>query len=738
MFINQAKGFAMTIDSHYIPAFSIEDVLLDKDTGAPLSGGLVYFEQDNQRGVLKPVYQITGTSPNYSYTQLPNPMVLSAIGTFEDSLSNPTIPYFFPYDADVNAEYYYVRVTSSVDVPQFAREAQPYISTSGMDSVSSAFENEISNPQFAEVLFDTSSSTYVYNFNAAVQEVVNIAPDWDIVVSCTAAGTVTVSQLTPAGSLNVITNPGTILSITSAGLSRLRLRQRIYGSPNLWGSGFIAASFVAKTYSGGAVGLTLYYSQSNGVVIDEPIVTATLLGDGLYAAHPGSASIPMSDSTEFFPNSYIDIEFDIPLSVHIDITSLIVAMTGDVSIDNITYNEDTQNRQIDHLFHYYKPQLEFKPIPSLLVGWDFPLNPAQALGDNVTLNTTAAYIWDQTICQSVVGNIAVARSAFSSGFEATTANNLEAFYMLQYLDGNQAREILGNKLSVNVNAFRSQTGGAVICKVYLYSGRSVSTFPTLPTTIGTIDASGIFTLTAANWSLIPRGNLGQASGALSIVSAGDYTQLNDVEDLQFNGWELDDSTQISDTTKFAIVVTFSCPTAGTVVTADSISLVKGDVSTRPSAQTFNQVLSDCQYYYEKSYNNTTVPGNAAGGGLVAQQVTSPMTGSMATGVISVIPRSFGFQYNTIKRTTAPLITLYSPQTGASPRVYAVLFNGGSNLFAQDAAVGNWTETYKSSKDCSFIPNGVSPLSTSGSTTGNQAEAYIVYHYVVNARIGQVA
>ena len=44
----------MAIDSHYIPAFSIEDVLLDKDTGAPLTGGLVYFEQDNQRGVLKP------------------------------------------------------------------------------------------------------------------------------------------------------------------------------------------------------------------------------------------------------------------------------------------------------------------------------------------------------------------------------------------------------------------------------------------------------------------------------------------------------------------------------------------------------------------------------------------------------------------------------------------------------------------------------------------------------------
>ena len=92
----------MAQDPHYIPAFSIEDVLLDKDTGAPLSGGLVYFEQDNQRGVLKPVYQITGSSPNYTYVQLPNPMTLSSIGTFQDALDNPVIPYFFPFDENLD------------------------------------------------------------------------------------------------------------------------------------------------------------------------------------------------------------------------------------------------------------------------------------------------------------------------------------------------------------------------------------------------------------------------------------------------------------------------------------------------------------------------------------------------------------------------------------------------------------------------------------------------------------
>ena len=342
----------MAIDSHYIPAFSIEDVLLDKDTGAPLSGGLVYFEQDNQRGVLKPVYQITGTSPNYTYTQLPNPMTLSSIGTFEDSLSNPTVPYFYPYDEDGDVEYYYVRVTSSEDVPQFDREAVPYVGTQDNAEVLSVITNELSNPQFVETVY---TGTHVFSFSAAVQQVVNIAPDWDIVVTCPTTGTVTVTQTTPAGSLNIITNPGTILTISSAGITALQLRQRIYGSPNLWGSGYLSATFVAKTYSGTAVTLNMYYSQSNGTVVDQLLVAASLPASGDYQSFSNSFLIPASNSTQTFPTAYVDIYFDIPLSIQIDLTSVMVAFTGNTAINNIAYDQESYARQVDHLYHNAYP-----------------------------------------------------------------------------------------------------------------------------------------------------------------------------------------------------------------------------------------------------------------------------------------------------------------------------------------------------------------------------------------------
>ena len=700
----------MAIDSHYIPAFSIEDVILDKDTGAPLSGGLVYFEQDNQRGTLKPIYQITGTSPNYSYIQLPNPMTLSSIGTFEDSLQNPVIPYFFPYDGNGDPEYYYVRVTSSEDVPQFAREAQPYIPDSGNTSISSAFANELSNPQFAEVLFDTQTATYVYNFNAANQEAVTIAPGWEIVVSCAAAGSVTVSQIAPVGSLNIVTNPETILNINSAGLSRLRLRQRLYGSPNLWGSGYLAASFIAKTYSGTDTTVTLYYSQSNGTVTDVALVTATLLANGLYAAHPGSALIPASTSTEFFPDAYIDIEFSLPLSTEIDISSVMVASTGDLSFDEIVYDQTSQDRQIDQLFHYYQPQINFKPIQSFLVGWDFALNPAQFLGTNVTFTTTPQYVWDQTIMCSVVGNVNVNRNILTAlyGMEIVNVNANEAFYLLQYLSGGEVRRLLGTKLSVNVNTYVLNKAN-LVCRVYLFRAPTATAIPTLPTTIGTIAASGVFTLTAAGWTEIPRGNYGAAVGNVLNLTTDDQVGGDEI-DLKFNGWEVTDAAQIVDSDKFAIVVTYQTPTASSELACNSISLVPGNIPTRPAPQTPNEVLIGCEYYYQKSFNVIAPPAQNNG----VNTGESNFIQGKAAGLTTLGPN---VKFPIIMRTD-PTVTLYNPA-------------------AANAQIRNLTVAgdYSASTAINVRQKGFSTAGTSNA--GSAVGDIIGVHWVADARLAVV-
>lgn len=703
----------MAIDPHYIPAFSIEDVILDKDTGAPLSGGLVYFEQDNQRGVLKPVYQITGTSPNYSYIQLPNPMTLSAIGTFQDSLDNPVIPYFYPYDANGDPEYYYVRVTSSGDVPQFAREAVPYILGTGDTSIASAFVNELSNPQFAQVLFDTNSGDYVYNFNAVTQEVVALAPGWELVVSCSGAGSVTVSQATPQGTLNRLTNPGTLLNINSAGLSFLRLRQRLYGSPNLWGNNYLAGTFTAKTYAGTDSTLTLYYSQSNGAVVDEAIVSGILLANGLYQSYSGNVLIPASTSTDDFPEAYVDIEFEIPLSTEIEITSVMVAGTGGVSFNDLVYDQTPLDRQIDQLFHYYQPEINYKPIKSILTGWDFPLNPAQAKGGTATIITTPDYLWDQTIAQSVVGNIAVIRGLITGGLEATTAHDDEAFLLLQYLSGAEAKKILGTYLSSNLNVYRTSAGGDVTARVYLFRASSSAVIPALPALIGSLAADGTFTKNntvnqGLNWTEIARGNLGPALGVIDAITiAGD---IADVADLAFSGWKVTDSVEISNTDKFAIIVTFACPITATVVTVDSISVVPGTIPTRPAPQTPNEVLIDCAYYYQKSFNVGTTPAPNNGSNTGESQFIQGKGAST-----SVLGPNIKFP---IAMRVDPTVTLYNPVAGnAQIRNYQT--------------PGDYTlSTAINARQKGFSTSGTT---NAGSSVGDESAV----HWSADARLGHV-
>lgn len=504
----------MAIDQRYIPAFSIEDVILDKDTGAPLSGGQVYFEQDNQRGVLKPIFQITGASPNYTYTQLPNPMTLSSIGTFEDAMGNPVVPYFFPYDGAFNPEYYYVRVESADAVEQFTREAVPYIPLESNSEVLSVITNEISNPQFAQVLFDTTTaSTYTYTISAGSNQVISIAPDWDMIVSCPVSGTVTLGQLTPTGSQNLVTNPGTILNINSSGLTKLQLRQRIYGSPNLWGSGYISGCFLAKTYGGSSVILNMYYSQSNGIVVDQQIVSASLDASGAYDLYKGSVLIPISNSSNNFPTAYVDIYLDIPLTAQIDITSIMIAATGDTSIANINYDQESLARQIDHLYHYSYPII---PIGGLMdfAGFTDPLH--YYLCDGAAKNRISDYLLFTALTKVVTVTLTNASPTF-------TVVSTDDYHIGMALEGigipasTTVSNIVGTTITMSNNATAS---GSTAVRLFAWGAGDGSTTFNVPDLLGytTAGANGSLFYTTAPGDIVNGVGLkgGQSKHTLTI------------------------------------------------------------------------------------------------------------------------------------------------------------------------------------------------------------------------------
>jgi hypothetical protein len=148
----------MALDPRFIVTSDLEEYFVDKDSGAPLAAGIVTFYSDIDRTIKKPVYQITGSPPNYSYSALPNPCELSAVGTFQDADGNNIVPYYFPYegtpsDSDGTVELYYITVhandgTGGEGVLQFTREAWPNFTSEDVPSQNEGFRNFIPNGQF--------------------------------------------------------------------------------------------------------------------------------------------------------------------------------------------------------------------------------------------------------------------------------------------------------------------------------------------------------------------------------------------------------------------------------------------------------------------------------------------------------------------------------------------------------------------------------------------------------------
>jgi len=139
----------MSLNPQYVLAPSLQEIFLDKDTGLPLSGGKIYYYSDNNRTMAKNVYAISGNAADYTFVPLPNPVILSAIGTIQDNNGNDIKPYYFPFvsEEDNTQELYFIVVQSSLGVPQFTREAWPG-SQSGSGSSNAETTNYVPNGQF--------------------------------------------------------------------------------------------------------------------------------------------------------------------------------------------------------------------------------------------------------------------------------------------------------------------------------------------------------------------------------------------------------------------------------------------------------------------------------------------------------------------------------------------------------------------------------------------------------------
>lgn len=729
----------MALNSNYITALDLNPYFVDNATGEPLAAGIISFYEDSSRTTPKAVYQLTGSPPNYTYTALPNSLTLSSVGTIEDTLGNQVALYYYPYDEDGEIQLYYIVVTDADGNPQFTREAWPNITDADSPSQNqnNVIINQLSNPQFADVFFDPSS-TWTITLTGSGSYAYHIGPGWDLSITATAATTVGVLRTAVAGISQYPTNPPYIITFTpGSNISSLKLVQRLPHNPNIWAP--------ATGVDGGCVGfnvtlkngsaLSANYKPSNGTTT--PIFSESN-ATGSYFEFSTVTQLPPANNLNTADAGYVDIELVLNESSPTTLTSVQVVGVDNAAVMGIMFNQAPVNRQIDQLFHYYKTPLEAKPINSYLVGWDFPLNPAQALGPTVaafaTGVNTSNYVWDQTICfQTANSGVSFSRDASNKGLKVTAAATGQ-FALIQYLDMPTAYQLLNGEASVNISAVTNVVAGIVgTVELYYCTDASLPDITTNNSIVATLNITGGIATKHGAWTAITR----KLPTATFKVETSATTEFNDYA---FNGWDMEGDAAVNTATFFAIVIGFA-PLANTnTITFNSISVVPGSIPTKPAPQTAGEALFDCQRYYETSYLSGNVPGTAVShaGALSMPQGSTVKDGGNN---INGLSAAFYLPYKAQKR-VAPTLTLYSDQSGDTGKVYGHLLFSNSIRAETDVVLATyWTDYYQGPKGMGFTPINSGDMGlvygAGGGATALLGQTWISFQYVSDARLGVV-
>lgn len=721
------------LDSQAITGVELEDYFVSRANGLPLTFGKVYFYQDDARTTPKAVFQLvqgSASPPDYTYSALPNPMTLSATGTFVDAGGNNIAVYYYPVDNSGVQQLYYVKVYDQYGNLQFTREAWPFPSNlegggggGGTTTSSSAFYNQITNGQFVKVLFNQGESLVIPYTSAGIS--VDIAPGWTLVVTASGNGSVTVTQTPVTGSSAYPHNPPFTLDVTAgANTTTMYLQQTLSNNPD-WAApatigvaGYLSASILL----GPSTSVSVQY-KANPSGTAQTILNAAN-GSGQYATESGTVQLSPASSAQNGINGSDSIIINLAITGTSKISNVqVIPLT--TNITGVAYDPVPSNRQIDYMFHYYNPLLQYKPIPSHLVGWDFPLNPAQFLGDSVAAQAVGAsksyYAWDQTIVfQTTDSGITISRDA-SGALKTLSAQNAGTqLALVQYIPAPQAIEMLSRRKCVNVSAKASVATDATVSLWY--------TTGALPSTVGsnlslvlTLDSKGYPATQNNTWVKVPRSGLANNTVTSGSTNAAQFT-IGTSATANFNqypltGWDMLGAADITNATFFAIVVGTASIAHNAYILWQSISCQDGDIATVPAAQSANKAVSDCQYYYQKSFALNQPP--IAGLGYNTGEFYGIQTNLNGRNNIGYNLGTVIFQ--TPMRSGSPTIVIYNP-TVASP-------TPGYNLIRGMASGVNYAGT----ATVSVNQNGFVLFSTT--TVSNVVGDATSAHWSADGRLG---
>jgi len=653
----------------YVACFPLQEYFVNKDTGFPLANGYVEFFSDPAFTVPKDVYQqsyVAAPTETYTYTSLGSVLQLSSVGTFQDANGADIIPFLFPYTGTPQApgtvQLYWIRVWSgnpSVQgsVLQFTRAAWPpnLVQSSSPTDVFESSQNLFTNPEFSIVNFVPDSGQTFFTITAAGVGSMEIAPGW--MLSWSGAGTIKLTQELIVDASLIQTNPSYALKIdVAAGVTNVKLTQRLYQSPRVFDERYLSVAAFVKSNSGTADTIKINYVSSNAVSYEVLNgVTSTNQQFKLLAGFGGApVFITQTGNTDSPLTGYVDFTLEVPLARITTFTSFFGVTVQNAS-SLVTNVQQTNAQQTNATFWYYKDQLAYKPIPSYTLGWDFAMNPFQAQGVagflyNPTSPGKSVYVADQTLLFQSTVNTTTVSQVDNRAIKLAVATNASSLALIQYLGPREAQELLNNPVCSQIRAKVSTE--TLRGQIHLY----YTVDATLPV-MAANPATGGYTLVSAvdNTTGAPTvgggGNYGTwVEVTRDTLGAANFTLTTTMSNNSFAGWNESAVAGINNAKFFAIVVSFAQVPVSSNIEIEHISLQKGYIATAPAAMSFGETLTGLQQYYEKSYNWDVVPGTATTVGQITQAHASNGT-------------EFTTSVNYVSKRANPTVTIINPTLG---------------------------------------------------------------------------
>lgn len=218
---------------------------------------------------------------------------------------------------------------------------------SSLDSTSS---NQITNPQFALINFDMSSSISLTS--ATNPDPIAIGPGWFL--QLTGTGNVTITRVSLNNSnINPSNAPYALrLQLSGWDSGGVILRQRFNQNGMLWANKTISTA-ITTHLQGASQTISARLVSSNGAtlatIMDQKTVNES------WRELTGHGTLPATTNPNPPPSAYIDYQLLLPTTVDIYLTSLQVLFQDVDILLEPTFEQDSIDRQIDHTYHSAHP-----------------------------------------------------------------------------------------------------------------------------------------------------------------------------------------------------------------------------------------------------------------------------------------------------------------------------------------------------------------------------------------------